>query len=145
MNQHPDVAESAALAVPSEYSEDEVKVCIVLADGAKVTHEELIEFLMPRMPKFMVPRYVEFVTELPKTEGTMRTRKFELRNAALSDATWDREAAGIRVDRGGVAMATAYETILVDFDRGVTTITLNRPEQRNAINLAMEQELDAAI
>ncbi len=32
-------------------------------------------------------------------------------------------------------MATDYETILVDFDRGVTTITLNRPEQRNAINL----------
>ena len=50
------------------------------------------------MPKFMVPRYVEFVAELPKTEGTLRTRKFELRNAALNDATWDREAAGIRVD-----------------------------------------------
>ena len=42
-------------------------------------------------------------------------------------------------------MATEYETILVDFDRGVTTITLNRPEQRNAINLTMEQELYAAI
>ena len=63
-----------------------------------MTHEELIEFLVPRMPKFMVPRYVEFVAELPKTEGTLRTRKFELRSAALNDATWDREAAGIRVD-----------------------------------------------
>jgi enoyl-CoA hydratase/carnithine racemase len=42
-------------------------------------------------------------------------------------------------------MATEYETILVDVDRGVTTITLNRPEQRNAINLTMEQELYAAI
>ena len=98
VNQHPDVVESAALAVPSEYSEDEVKVCVVLSDGAAVTHEELIEFLVPRMPKFMVPRYVEFVDELPKTEGTLRTRKFELRDAALNDATWDREAAGIRVD-----------------------------------------------
>ena len=42
-------------------------------------------------------------------------------------------------------MGTEYETILVDVDRGVTTITLNRPEQRNAINLTMELELHAAI
>ena len=46
----------------------------------------------------MVPRYIEFVGELPKTEGTMRTRKFQLRDAALNDATWDREAAGVRVE-----------------------------------------------
>ena len=38
-----------------------------------------------------------------------------------------------------------YETIAVEHDRGVTTITLNRPEQRNAINLAMEKELYDAI
>jgi enoyl-CoA hydratase/carnithine racemase len=38
-----------------------------------------------------------------------------------------------------------YETIEVDHDRGVTTITLNRPEQRNAINLTMEQELHDAM
>jgi enoyl-CoA hydratase/carnithine racemase len=42
-------------------------------------------------------------------------------------------------------VATEYETILVEDDRGVTTITLNRPEQRNAINLTMEQELYAAM
>jgi crotonobetaine/carnitine-CoA ligase len=98
VNQHPDVVESAALAVPSEYSEDEVKVCVVLADGTEISHEELLEFLVPRMPKFMVPRYIEFVAALPKTEGTLRTRKFELRDAAINDATWDREAAGIKVD-----------------------------------------------
>jgi enoyl-CoA hydratase/carnithine racemase len=42
-------------------------------------------------------------------------------------------------------VAAEYETILVDADRGVTTITLNRPEQRNAINLTMEKELYAAM
>ncbi len=42
-------------------------------------------------------------------------------------------------------MATTYETITVDVDGGVTTITLNRPDQRNAINLQMEQELRSAI
>jgi crotonobetaine/carnitine-CoA ligase len=73
-------------------------VCVVVSDGVDLTHEQLIEFLAPRMPKFMIPRYVEFVTTLPKTEGTLRTRKFELRAAALNENTWDREAAGIRIE-----------------------------------------------
>jgi crotonobetaine/carnitine-CoA ligase len=40
----------------------------------------------------MVPRYVEVVEALPKTQGTLRTRKFELRDAGLNAATWDRQA-----------------------------------------------------
>jgi carnitine-CoA ligase len=93
---HPDVVESAAVAVPSEYLEDEVKVCVVLREGAAVTHEELIAYLVPRMPKFMVPRYVEFVDTLPKTEATLRTQKVKLRERALNEQTWDREAGGTR-------------------------------------------------
>jgi enoyl-CoA hydratase/carnithine racemase len=42
-------------------------------------------------------------------------------------------------------MSADYDTILVDVDRGVCTITLNRPEQRNAINLAMQKELFGAL
>jgi crotonobetaine/carnitine-CoA ligase len=44
------------------------------------------------MPKFMLPRYVEIVEALPKTQGTLRTRKFELRDSGLNDQTWDRQA-----------------------------------------------------
>jgi enoyl-CoA hydratase/carnithine racemase len=40
---------------------------------------------------------------------------------------------------------TTYETLLVDVDSGVATVTLNRPDQRNAINLVMQQELHDAI
>jgi crotonobetaine/carnitine-CoA ligase len=98
VSQHPDVMESAAVAVPSEYLEDELKICVVLRDGSTVTHEELIAFLIPRMPRFMVPRYVEFVDALPKTEATLRTQKVKLRDDPLNDRTWDREAAGIRVE-----------------------------------------------
>ncbi len=39
----------------------------------------------------------------------------------------------------------SYETILVEVDRGVATVTLHRPEQRNAITLRMQQELHDAI
>lgn len=93
VSRHPKVAESAAVAVPSELTEDEIKICVVVRPGEELTPEELIDFLAPLMPKFMVPRYVEFIDGLPKTQGTMRTRKVELRDAAVNEGTWDREAA----------------------------------------------------
>jgi carnitine-CoA ligase len=91
VGRHPDVAESAAIAVPSEYLEDEVKVCVVRREGSELTHAALVEFLEPTMPAFMVPRYVEFVAALPKTDATLRTRKVELREHVLNEQTWDRE------------------------------------------------------
>jgi crotonobetaine/carnitine-CoA ligase len=92
VNQHPKVAESAAVAVPSELTEDDIKICVVVRPGEELTPEELIEFLEPRMPSFMIPRYVEFLGSLPKTDGTLRTRKVVLRDAGLHNAIWDREA-----------------------------------------------------
>ena len=99
VNQHPEVAETAAIGVPSEYTEDEVKVCIVLVAGAQLEAEALITWLAPRMPKFMVPRYVEFVDVLPKTDATFRTQKVKLRADAINANTWDREAAGFDIER----------------------------------------------
>ena len=99
VNDHPDVVETAAIGVPSELSEDEVKVYVVLRAEATVTHGELIEYLIPKMPRFMIPRYVEFVGTLPKTEATSRTQKVKLRENALNDDTWDREAAGIKLPK----------------------------------------------
>ena len=92
MNQHPKVAESAAVAVPAEVSEDEIKICVVVRVGEELAPAELIEFLTPLMPRFMIPRYVELVDALPKTQGTLRTRKVELRDSVLNGKTWDREA-----------------------------------------------------
>jgi crotonobetaine/carnitine-CoA ligase len=98
VNAHPAVLESAAVAVPSEFSEDEVKVYVVLQPDQSLTSEDLLDFLMPRMPHYMVPRFVEIVDELPKTE-TMKVKKHELRDRGNTAATWDREAAGIVVKR----------------------------------------------
>lgn len=95
VNRHPDIVESAAIALPSEWGEDEVKIVVVRRPGSDLTPEALIRFLADQMPRFMVPRYVEFVDELPKTDATLRTRKVELRRAGVTPATWDREAAGI--------------------------------------------------
>lgn len=96
INAHPAVLESAVIPVRSEYTEDEVKAVVVLKEGARLTPEELIRFLEPRMPHFMVPRYVEFVEHLPKTT-TGKIQKFPLREQGITPATWDREKAGVRL------------------------------------------------
>jgi crotonobetaine/carnitine-CoA ligase len=99
VNEHPDVAETAAIAADMELGEQEIKICVIRRQGADLTPEALIEFLIPRMPRFMVPRFVEFVDEFPRTEATMRVQKVKLRAEALNDRTWDREAAGIVVPK----------------------------------------------
>lgn len=95
------VAESAAIAVKSEFAggEDEVKVCIVLKEGASSTPEEVLDHCQERMPYFAVPRYVEFVGALPKTP-TEKVQKAKLRAAGITPDTWDRNAAGYQVRKG---------------------------------------------
>ncbi|MCC7410284.1 MAG: AMP-binding protein [Gammaproteobacteria bacterium] len=96
---HPGVAEVAAIAVPSEHGEDELKVVVVRHPGQDFPAEELIRFLIPIMPRFMIPRYVEFMSELPRTVASRNVRKVELRANALNEHTWDREQAGIVLPR----------------------------------------------
>jgi crotonobetaine/carnitine-CoA ligase len=97
VNSHPKVLESAAVAVPSEMGEDDVKIYVIRRPDEQLQPEELIAFCEERMAYFMVPRYVEFITEFPKTP-TERTQKFELRKRGVGDA-WDREKAGYQLKR----------------------------------------------
>ena len=59
---------------------------------------DLIEFLEPRMAYFMVPRYIDIVEALPKTP-TGKIQKFDLRDVGITPTAWDREAAGIKLQR----------------------------------------------
>ncbi|GAA4548807.1 AMP-binding protein [Pseudonocardia xishanensis] len=104
---HPAVQDCACVAVPSELaaldrlsvgvSDDDIKVVVVPADGMALDPAELIAFLASRMPRFMVPRYVEIAAELPRTP-TGKVRKAALRGDGPG-AAWDRVAAGIVLDR----------------------------------------------
>jgi carnitine-CoA ligase len=89
VNEHPAVSESAAIGIPSEFGEDEVKVCVILHDGGQVSPWELHEFLAERMPAFMVPRYIEFLDNPERTEAMQRIKKPPLRINPLNDRTWD--------------------------------------------------------
>ena len=98
INAHPAVLECAVIPVASEQTEQEVKAVIVLKAGAGAAPEELIHFLADRMPYFMVPRYIEFASELPKTP-TGKIQKYTLREHGVTPTTWDRVATGVRLNR----------------------------------------------
>ena len=88
--EHPDVAEVAAVAAPSDLGEDDLKVVVVRRPGSPLSHEDLHAFLRGCMPRFMTPRYIEFVDALPKTP-TDRVKKVDLRARPLDENTWDSE------------------------------------------------------
>jgi crotonobetaine/carnitine-CoA ligase len=87
---HPAVREVAAIAVPSELAEDDLKICVVVAEGSDLTPAELIQFCTERMPRFMVPRYIELFAALPRT-ATQKVAKTALKQAGVTPSTWDRE------------------------------------------------------
>lgn len=97
VNGHPSVLESAAVGVPSELAEEDVKIYVVLKENCTLTPEALLDWCVERLAYFMVPRYVEFVDELPKT-ATERIEKYKLKKLGINNA-WDREKAGYRVKR----------------------------------------------
>lgn len=94
INTHPSVAESAVVGVPSQVpgGEEEIKAYIVVQPDAKLAPPALVEFCVERMPRFAVPRYIEFASDLPKTE-TGKVRKQELRSRGHGESCWDRDVA----------------------------------------------------
>ena len=98
INTHPAVLECAVIPIASEETEQEVKAVIVTRPNEQPAPEALIAFLAERLPYFMVPRYLEFASELPKTP-TGKIQKYSLRELGMTPATWDRVAAGVKLNR----------------------------------------------
>ncbi len=98
VNNYPTVLESAAYAIPSELGEDDVMVAVVPQPGETVDPVDLMGHCEAHMAYFMIPRYVRFVGEFPKT-GTERTMKYQLKQEGVTSDTWDRETAGYTINR----------------------------------------------
>ncbi|MDH4144258.1 MAG: AMP-binding protein [Acidimicrobiia bacterium] len=101
LNEHPAVLESAAVGIRVEGAggEEEVKACVVLAEGAGAPDPvALLDFCVERMPRYAVPRYIEYVPELDKT-ASGKVRKAALRETGVTAATWDRESVGYQLKR----------------------------------------------
>ncbi len=97
---HPNIKEAAAIGVKADEgasSEDEIMI-VCIPEGEAPDPVELTHWLAKEMPYFMVPRYIRFVAELPKTP-TERVQKNKLRDEGITADTFDRDAAGIKISR----------------------------------------------
>jgi crotonobetaine/carnitine-CoA ligase len=95
---HPGIAAVAVHAVPSALSEDEIKACLVVADGHMIEAGDLFDFFRKSLPYYAVPRYVEFIDSLPVNVNG-RVQKFVLRERGITEQTLDFEVLGLTITR----------------------------------------------
>ncbi|MFU8796436.1 MAG: ATP-dependent acyl-CoA ligase, partial [Dehalococcoidia bacterium] len=55
-------------------------------EGERLEPEELVEYCGQYLPKFAVPRYDEFMDELPRTPGTEKVQRYRLRERGTGEA-----------------------------------------------------------
>ncbi|MFA5399980.1 MAG: long-chain fatty acid--CoA ligase [Dehalococcoidia bacterium] len=68
LHEHPAVMEASVAGVPDQYQGEAVKAWVVLNAGMTCTAEELREHCKSKLSAYKVPRYIEFKTNLPKTQ-----------------------------------------------------------------------------
>jgi long-chain acyl-CoA synthetase len=71
---HPGILECAAIGIPDEHSGEAVKLFVVKRDAA-LTEEEVKRHCAANLTNYKRPRFVEFRTELPKTNVGKILRK----------------------------------------------------------------------
>lgn len=80
LDELPEVAESAAVGVPDERTGERVRAVIVLAPGASLTEQAVLDHCAANLAKFKVPSSIEFVDALPHSV-TGKLRRATLRSA----------------------------------------------------------------
>lgn len=88
---HRAVLECAAIAVPSDINEDEIKLCLKLVPGEPGDHAVLAEAILEKLPRTFTVRYFELYEDLPKTQ-TEKVKRAALRQIGergLTPGTWD--------------------------------------------------------
>lgn len=88
---HPDVVESAAFGIPSEFTEEEVMIVARRRTNSTLRPQDLLVHFKESAPRHMVPRYIEITdSPLPRTP-TEKISRAELKRAGVGTLTFDRE------------------------------------------------------
>ena len=97
---HPKVADVAVYAVATGTGDEDVGATVTLKEGSLCSELDLIDHCAANMPYYMVPRYLEFRAEMPRTM-TQKIQKHILREEAIlsKDRLWDREKSNYVLKR----------------------------------------------
>jgi acyl-coenzyme A synthetase/AMP-(fatty) acid ligase len=64
---HPGVREAAAIAVPDELVGNRIKAIVAAHASESIEAAELQQYCAQRIPKYMIPEFIEFRESLPRT------------------------------------------------------------------------------
>ncbi len=81
---HEAVVDCAVVGVPSDVGEEDIKAYVQVS--AEVEPLELVDWCKARIAFFKVPRYIEFVTEFPRTMTKKEIARHELRELGIGTA-----------------------------------------------------------
>ena len=85
INDHPAISNSAVFPVPpAEGNEEDIAVFIVLNKGANLQEDELRAWIKKEMPRFMWPKHIRFVENLPVTP-TFKVEKYKLKAMIMKE------------------------------------------------------------
>jgi len=90
----PEIADVAVVPVPDPLRKEEVKAYVILQPGldrSAMPPERIVEHARRFLAAFKVPRYVEYVAELPRTpSGKVRKQELVAAKPDLRTQSWDR-------------------------------------------------------
>lgn len=99
LTRHDAVVDCAAVGVPSEIGEEDIKIYVQpVDDRPRPDPSELVDWCKERIAFFKVPRYVEFVDLFPRTMTKNEIARHELRERGIGQA-WDSETGDWIEDR----------------------------------------------
>ncbi len=82
---HPKIQEACTIGVPDLHSGERIKAYVVLKPGETSTPIEIIDFCRENLTRYKVPKYVQFVDELPKSAvGKILRKELKKLDSAVS-------------------------------------------------------------
>ncbi len=77
--EHPKIMDAAVIGISDKIMGEEAKAFVVMKQGEKATEDEIKNYLQTKLASFKIPKYIEFVDDLPKNI-IGKVLKKELRN-----------------------------------------------------------------
>ena len=79
---HPAVQDVQVIGVPDEKYGEEAMACIILKEGQTVTEPEMREYIVGRLARHKVPKYIDFVDAFPMNAAG-KVLKYKMREEAV--------------------------------------------------------------